>query len=103
MNPLYHPVTPDETPIPPPTSPAPVDVFLELESLNSSSQASQNSTSQNQDTNASPSYLPSLKEARKVAIIIGVVIFLGIGKLNIVNKMVPLLKEIVTQVLHCEK
>ena len=79
MNPLYHPVTPDDTPIPPPTSPAPVDVFMELESLNSST-VSQNESSQNQESsNASPSNLPSLKEARKVAIIIGVVIFLGIG------------------------
>ena len=80
MNPLYHPVTPDDTPIPPPTSPAPVDVCMELESLNSST-VSQNESSQNQESsNASPSNLPSLKEARKVAIIIGVVIFLGIGK-----------------------
>ena len=75
MNPLYHPVTPDETPAAPPGSPAPFDLFMELESLNSTSQAS----SSNQEQNASPSNLPSLKEARKVAIIIGVVIFLGIG------------------------
>ena len=57
-------------------SPTPIDLFLELDSLNSSS---------NQEQNSSPSFsifeknLPSLKEARKVAIIIGVVIFLGIG------------------------
>ena len=75
MNPLYHPVTPDETPAAPPGSPAPFDLFMVLESLNSTSQAS----SSNQEQNASPTNLPSLKEARKVAIIIGVVIFLGIG------------------------
>ena len=48
---------------------------MELESLNSTSQTS----SSNQEQNACPTNLPSLKEARKVAIIIGVVIFLGIG------------------------
>ena len=58
-----------------PGSPTPFDLFLELESLNSTSQTS----SSNQEQNASPSNLPSLKDARKVAIIIGVVIFLGIG------------------------
>ena len=58
-----------------PGSPAPFDFICELESLNSTSQTS----SSNQEQNASPSNLPSLKEARKVAIIIGVVIFLGIG------------------------
>ena len=62
-------------------SPTPMDLFLELDSLNSTSQTS----SSNQEQNSSPSFsifeknLPSLKEARKVAIIIGVVIFLGIG------------------------
>ena len=40
MNPLYHPVTPDGSPLAPPSSPAPLDLFMEVESLNSASQTS---------------------------------------------------------------
>ena len=84
---------------------------MELESLNSTSQTS----SSNQEQNASPSNLPSLKEARKVAIIIGVVIFLGIGYVarftltidetisvgyNLLVRYVSILDYIITQGCH---